>query len=94
MAGNLGEYLRDKADELDVGRADALQIIQIELERRYPEKTRALALHQGKLRVITPNASVAGDLRLRQLDFLEIIRMTVPTGTVIERLIIQIRSLN
>ena len=93
MAGNLGDYLRQRAEQLDVGRADVLAIAQVELERLYPGQTRALGLHLGKLRIITPSASVASDLRMRQLVLVASIRERSGDDT-IEKLIIQIRSLN
>ncbi len=92
MAGNLGDYLRQKAEHLDVGRADTLVVAQSELDRLYPGQTKAIGLHQGKLRVITPSASIASDLRMRQIKLVEAVRARCADAD-IERLIIQIRSL-
>ncbi len=64
-------YFARKAAELGLDRADTLMAIQTTLDGWYPGQTRVRQLHQGVLRVVTPNASVASALRLRQLELLK-----------------------
>jgi hypothetical protein len=64
------EYFAKKRAELGLDRADVLARIQATLEAWYPGQARARQLHQGVLRIVTPNASVAGELRMRQVELL------------------------
>ncbi len=64
------DYFERKRRELGFDRADVLSTVQAWLEARYPGQVRARSLHQGVLKLVTPNASVASELRLRQLELL------------------------
>jgi hypothetical protein len=77
-------YFERKRRELGMDRGDALSVVQGWLDQHYPTKARAKQLHQGVLRVMTPNASVATDLRMRQMELLE------ATGQTEVRLVITI----
>jgi hypothetical protein len=68
LEGN--EYLKKKAFELGLDRADILVDVQRLLEDWYPGLVRAVSLNKGVLRLVTPNASVAGELRLRQVELM------------------------
>lgn len=84
-------YLQKKAKDLDLDRMDALTTIQKLLDEAYPAKTRAKSLHEGVLKVITPSAVVAGELRLRQAQLIP--QLVEATARSIDRLHIQITSL-
>ncbi len=71
------DYLRQKASELDLARGDFLEAVQRLLEQWYPGTVRAVSFNKGTLRLVTPNASVAGELRLRQVELLEAIKEPV-----------------
>lgn len=45
---------------------DSLPRIQEILNTLYPQKAKAISLQKGVLKIITPSAAVANDLRLRQ----------------------------
>ena len=60
------DYFRDKAQELGLDRANILEHIQTALEALYPGKIRVASLNHGVLRIITPSAPVASELRLSQ----------------------------
>jgi len=51
-------------------RAEVLGAVQQTLEEWYPGEVRARRLHQGVLRLVAANASVAGSLRMRQVELL------------------------
>ncbi|HSX02851.1 MAG TPA: hypothetical protein VLI05_06100 [Candidatus Saccharimonadia bacterium] len=70
MSDEIRDYLARKRHELGLDRADALAAIQATLDAWYPGQARARQLHQGVLHLITPNATVAGELRLRQVELL------------------------
>lgn len=86
MLNNLGDILAKRQIELDIGRSDILIQAQKELDKLYPGRCRALAIRDGVIKIITASASVAGDLRIRQVAFLALI----PAATKIH---IQIREL-
>jgi hypothetical protein len=65
------DYFARKREQLGMDRADDLARVQAVLEQWYPGAVRARQLHQGVLRVVTPNASVASELRMRQLELLQ-----------------------
>lgn len=67
---NLDDYMAKKRAELGLDREDVLAQIQATLDGWYPGQVRARRLHQGVLRVVTPNASVASELRMRQIELL------------------------
>lgn len=64
------DYFERKRRELGLDRADVLASVQMWLDQQYPQQARARSLHQGVLRLVTPNSSVASDLRMRQLELL------------------------
>lgn len=63
-------YFAKKRAELGMDREDKLAEVQTLLDSWYPGQAKAKKLHQGTLRIITPNASVAQELRLRQMELL------------------------
>lgn len=69
------DYFEQKRRELGMAREDDLARVQAVLERWYPGQARAKRLHQGVLRVVTPSASVAAALRMRQLELVELCRL-------------------
>lgn len=64
-------YFERKRVELGMDRQDTLQTIQAILDKWYPGMARAKRLHQGVLRLETASASVASELRMRQLELFE-----------------------
>ncbi len=62
------EYFAKKRLQLGMDREDILTQIQATLDDWYPGQVRAKKLHQGTLRLVTPNSSVASDLRMRQIE--------------------------
>jgi hypothetical protein len=80
------DYFERKRAELGMERGDVLAQIQATLEQWYPGRVRAKRLHQGVLRLVTPSASVATELRLRQLELaqahhLEGVRIAIAIGS-------------
>jgi hypothetical protein len=67
----MDEYLERKRRDLGLDRADDLTRVQGVLDKWYPGMARARQWHQGVLRVVTPNSSVASELRMRQLELLQ-----------------------
>jgi hypothetical protein len=65
------DYFARKREELGLDRADTLARVQKVLDERYGGRARARQLHQGVLRIVTPSASVASELRMRQTELLE-----------------------
>jgi hypothetical protein len=61
-------YFERKRRELGMDRADFLTEAQAVLERWYPGRVRVRQFHRGVVRVVTESSSVAGELRLRQLE--------------------------
>lgn len=92
MFESTGDYLRQKAEQLGLSRLDALTKCQNVLNGLYPEQTRVLSLNQQILKVITPSATVAGDMRLRQVELLIKLRQATSPHS-INSLNIQIREL-
>ena len=92
MQENAKLYLARKAQQLDLERAEALKMIQSILEEEFPGKVRAKSLNEGVLKVITPSAAVASELRLRQQDL--IVKCVQTSTRPIHRLHIQITTLN
>lgn len=64
---NLGDYLKKRADELGMDRADQLADIQAYLDSIYPGQCRVVSLNKGVLKITTPNSSVASELRFSQV---------------------------
>lgn len=81
------DYFAKKRAELGFERYDQLQAVQATLDAWYPGHTRAKKLHQGTLRVVTVSASVAAELRMRQVELLqahglENVRLAISIGTI------------
>lgn len=87
------DYLQRKAQALDLSRGDSLRLVQSYLDTLYPNQTRALSLNQGVLKIVTPNASLASELRLHQVAIVNTVNEQVAKRPII-KLQIQIRSLN
>ena len=68
---DIGDYLQKRAAEMGLDRADQLADIQAYLDGLYPGQCRAVSLHEGVLKISTPNASLASELRLRQVEILQ-----------------------
>ncbi|HEX7260119.1 MAG TPA: DciA family protein [Candidatus Saccharimonadia bacterium] len=64
---SMKDSLRKRADELRLGRADELAEIQAYLDERYAGQCRAASLNDGVLKITTPNASLASELRMGQV---------------------------
>ena len=81
------DYFAKKRAELGFDRVDQLERVQAWCDEHYPGQIRVKRLHQGTLRLVTPSAGVAGDLRMRQVELLGAVGLT---GT---RLAISIETL-
>jgi hypothetical protein len=86
------DYIQRKARQLDLGRGHALTVIQNKLDGDFQGQVRAVSLNAGILKLATPNASLASELRFRQLRLVEELRKLVGARE-IKGLSIQIRSL-
>jgi len=64
------DYFERKRRELGMDREDQLKTVQRWLDGRYPGQVRARQLHRGVLKLETPSAPVASELRMRQLELL------------------------
>lgn len=64
------DYLQKRAAELGLERGEQLQKIQAHLDGLYPGQVRAVSLNDGVLRLVTPSASVASELRMGQVELL------------------------
>jgi hypothetical protein len=67
---DMRDYLQKRAAELDLGRGSQLAATQTYLDELYSGQCRAVSLNDGVLKITTPNASVASELRLRQVEIL------------------------
>ncbi len=67
---DMKDYLKKRAADLDLGRGNQLTQIQAELDKLYPGQCRAVSFNQGVLKITTPNASLASELRMRQGELL------------------------
>jgi hypothetical protein len=65
------DYFAKKRLELGLDRVDDLERVQLLLDAWYPGMAKAKRWHQGVLRVVTRSASVASELRMRQLELIE-----------------------
>lgn len=65
MLEGLEGYLKKKAAQLGLDRADRLAEIQAYLDNAYPGKCRAVSLNDGVLKISTSSSSVASELRYR-----------------------------
>lgn len=68
---SLNDIIRNRADNLDLGRGDQLAVAQEVLNELYPGQVRAKRLVGGVLTITTPSAAVASDLRLQQTLILD-----------------------
>lgn len=66
------DYLQQKSDQLGLERADVLAGVQAKLDQLYPGRARAASLNRGILKIITPSAPVASELRLRQTAIIKL----------------------
>jgi hypothetical protein len=78
-------YFEQKRRELGMDRGDVLQQIQATLDSWYPQRARAKQMHLGVLRIVTPSSSVASELRMRQVELLELhklkdLRLSITIG--------------
>ncbi len=64
------DYFAKKREQLGMDRADVLTQVQATLDEWYSGQARVKQLHQGTLRIITPNSAVASELRMRQIELL------------------------
>jgi len=87
------DYLIKKTAQLNLGRGEALRKVQVILDGLYPQMTRALSLNDGILKIITPNASLASELRLGQIKLLASFNKNLENSHSINSLHIQIREL-
>ena len=71
--GDMDDYLARKRSELGLDRGDRLAEVQQLLETWYPGQIRAKSLNKGVLQLVTPSSTVAGELRLRQVELLGLI---------------------
>lgn len=58
------DYLKKRADELGLDRADKLAEIQTYLDGKYPRMCRAVSLNDGVLVIGVKNSSVASEIRM------------------------------
>lgn len=91
MLERTGDYLSKRAKELGLDRGEALIKVQAELDRLYPGQARAVSLNRQVLFLATANASLASELRLRQVELLKNFRALVKDQP-INSLRIQIKS--
>jgi len=74
---DIGDHLKRRAAEMGLDRADQLAEIQTYLDGLYPGQCRAASLQDGVLKITTPNASLASELRMRQREILQEFRSRV-----------------
>jgi len=67
---DLRDYLQKKSAQLGLERGDQLAEIQAYLDTLYPGQCRAASLNDGVLKITTPSASVASELRMRQIEII------------------------
>lgn len=79
----IGDQLARRRAELDLGREDQLGAIQRILDIWYPGGVRAQSLHQGVLRLVAGNSSIASELRMRHTELTAL-------GPVIKRIAISV----
>jgi hypothetical protein len=68
----LEDYFAKKRVQLGMDREEVLGQVQATLEAWYPGRVRARQLHRGVLYLVTPSAAVAGALRMRQVELLDV----------------------
>ena len=69
------DYFERKRKELRLDRGDTLGRVQQWLDARYPGKVRAKSLNRDILRLVTPSSSLAGELRMTQVAFLQAVEL-------------------
>lgn len=67
---DIADHLKKRAAEMGLDRADQLTEIQAYLDGLYPGQCHAVSLNEGVLKITTPNASLATELRMRQTEIL------------------------
>ncbi len=67
------DYFSKLRAKLGMEREDILVGVQRVLDGWYPGQVRARQLHQGILRLDTQSAGVAGELRMRQVELLNVV---------------------
>ena len=72
LEADFTDHFKRKRRELGMDREEVLSGLQTLLNAWYPGQVRAKKLHQGTLRLVTPSASVAGELRMRQVELLDV----------------------
>jgi hypothetical protein len=72
------DYFAAKRQQLGMDRQDSLARIQAILEGWYPGQVRVRSLNNGTLRIVTPSAPVAGDLRMRQMELRASVEAILP----------------
>jgi hypothetical protein len=68
VPSDTSDYLRKRAQELGLGRADVLATVQAWLDEQWPAQARAISLNDGVLRIQTKGASLSSELRMRQQE--------------------------
>ena len=71
------DYFSTLRRKLGMEREDELVAIQKLLDTWYPSKARAKRIHEGKLYIITESSAVAGELRMRQIELIEVIKVPI-----------------
>ena len=71
--GDMDDYLARKRDQLGLNRVDQLVGIQAVLDSWYPGKVRAKSLNKSLLQLVTASSTVAGELRMRQVELLALL---------------------
>lgn len=72
-----GDYFAQRRAELGMERGDELVRIQGILDGWYPGMMRAKKLHQGVLTLVAFNAPVASEVRMRQVELLELVGIEI-----------------
>ncbi len=87
------DYLKKRAMELDLGRGVALTQIQALLDDAYPNQVRAVSLNNGVVKILTPSAPLAGEIRMSQVRLIDQFNQSLAGSYVVTKLHIQIRSI-
>ena len=81
-------YLDRRRQELDLDRQDFLAQVQQLMDRRYAGRVRAVSFNYGILRLVTPSAVLASELRLNQVAILQelsgrqVLRLQITIATI------------
>lgn len=83
MQNNLGDYLKRRADQLGLDRADRLAEIQAWLDEHYAGMAKAVSLHEGVLTLKVTSSAAASELRfgapIIKQQFMEITTVKLTT---------------